>query len=170
MKQIILITINLLIFCSVTSAQYKVTKRTTLLCDLPECLEEYESSADSSTLGFASDRSLGNVQAKGGSSNSENTQNVFFIETLNSILFIPQSFIPIESKFSISGAIQNIIKVQIYNSSKELVFQTHVIDNAWNGVWKGVPQYGVFNYKLTVKVGEDSTEVIEGLIVTKKSN
>jgi hypothetical protein len=169
MKQIILISIRILCYFKTTFAQHQVTKRTTISCDLPECQKEYESSTDtSSILGFAATRSLNKIQEKGSSKISEDKQNVYFIENLDAILFIPQSFVPSEGNFYISGATQNIIKIQIYTLSKELVFQTSIADNAWNGIWKETPQYGIFNYKITVKVKDNESEVIEGLVVTRK--
>jgi hypothetical protein len=168
MKHILLIFVGSMLFCATISAQYTVTKRTAILCDLPECQEEFETSKDTTILGFAADRSIGQNREKGISESSGNAQNIFFIESLNSILFIPQSFIPGLSSFYISGATENIIKIQIFNIKKELIFQTSVIDNTWNGKWKNQPQYGIFNYKITVKVNDNTSEVIEGLVVTKK--
>ena len=168
MRQIVLTFVLFMLFCATTFAQKKVTKQTVALCDLPECQEEYTTSKDTSILGFATDRSIGQNQAKGAAEKSENTQNIYFIESLNSILFIPQSFIPDFSNFYISGATDNIIKIQIFNIKEELIFQTSLVDNAWSGKWKNQIQYGIFNYKITIKVNENTSEIIEGIVVTKK--
>ncbi|MFK7947039.1 MAG: hypothetical protein AB8G11_05570 [Saprospiraceae bacterium] len=98
------------------------------------------------------------------------SQKMYHIESLNAIFFIPEAFVPIESTFNISGAVKYITKVQIYHlESDELIFQTSIPENTWNGKWKNKPQYGFFKYVISIHVDKNTIEHIEGIVETKNT-
>lgn len=159
----------LILFCllmnNITYGQYKV-KAPAPECDLPECMEEVMDS----TIIPEQVRSIG--QTKGAAKEpiakvSTSAQKMYHIESLNALFFVPESFVPIESAFNIGGATKYILKVQIFHlESNELIFQTSIPENAWNGKWKDKPQYGFFKYIISIHVDKNTIEHIEGIVET----
>lgn len=148
--RLIFLTFILLIVCfSATFGQYQVTEKPETLCQEPECIEERTRGLSKKEITFQ--------------------QNIYQIQSLNAILFIPDAFIPETSAFQITGATKYISKIQIYTfEGDKLIFQTSVPENAWNGKWKGQPQYGFFKYLITIVLKDGKEEIIEGIVGTMK--
>ncbi len=128
-------------------------------CALPECQE------------ITTDSSITPKKTRGIQKNVHDEgiqQKVYYIEALNAVIFVPESFIPLESSFQISGALTHITKVQIYSvATNELLFQTSIPENYWNGKWKDKPQYGFFRYLINIELKDGTIETIEGIVETK---
>lgn len=141
--------------------QYKV-EAPAPKCNLPECMEEAGDTA------VVPNSSRGISQPNNTTQQATIPQKVYHIESLNAIFFIPEAFVPIESAFNINGAIRHISKVQIYKlDNEELIFQTSVPENAWNGKWQGKVQYGFFKYIISIQIDKNTIEKIEGIVETK---
>lgn len=159
--------ILLFIICNniTTYGQYEV-KSPAPKCDLPECIEEVN---DSSVVPN-NVRSIGQPKNATPKTTPIIPQKMYHIESLNAIFFIPEAFIPVESAFNIGGATKYVLKVQIYDlESEELIFQTSIPENTWNGKWKDKPQYGFFKYVISIHVDKNTIEHIEGIVETKKT-
>lgn len=145
--------VGICLWASLAFGQYQVESDVIKGCGLPDCLEK-----EGQPLGFA----------KTPNRSSTRQQQIYSIENLNAALFVPTSFVPVEEHFRLTGAVQFIEKVQIFSSEGMLIYQTSLPQNSWNGLWEGKPQYGVFKYRLIVRVAADKTEIIEGEVFTEK--
>lgn len=154
----------LIITSNITYGQYAV-KSPAPKCNLPECIDEVKDSSIVPNI----PRGIG--QPKNPESKTTTIpQKMYHIESLNALFFVPEAFIPIESAFNIGGAIKHITRVQIYHlESNELIFQTSIPENAWNGKWKDEPQYGFFKYIISIQADATTLVRIEGIVETKKS-
>jgi hypothetical protein len=150
MRKETLITFGICLWASVVFGQYQIESDAMKGCDLPECLD--------AEIRLANARSRRNTRQ----------QQIYSIENLNAALFVPTSFVPVEEHFRLTGAVQFIEKVQIFSSEGMLIYQTSLPQNSWDGLWEGKPQYGIFKYRLIVRVAADKTEIIEGEVFTEK--
>lgn len=138
-------------------------------CDLPECTELIDSSITPANQ-HQTLRSLGQPKGETSKATTSISQKMYHVESLNALFFVPEAFFPLESSFTIGGATRHISKVQIYHiETDELIFQTSIVENTWNGKWKNKAQYGLFKYVVSIHIDDNHIEQIIGIVETKKS-
>jgi gliding motility-associated-like protein len=167
-----------IILCFVTPifSQHKVADDAAPSCAQPICAETARVNLDS--LKTASlreqERLLYELEnqktAVKAAKNTEQPvkQKAFHFEELNAMIFIPETFTPdgdgVNDMFFITGAISNVLKIEIFTPKGELVFMTTSPYSRWDGNTQGNVVYGIYEYKITVGLGNNLLETINGMV------